>query len=71
MAAKKKPIQERPVEAVAAKTTIVKLELPPPPKPCHFIPGGDPKASAEGAAADPAAAARELARLLREEAKVI
>jgi electron transfer flavoprotein beta subunit len=71
MAAKKKPIQERPVEALAPKTTIVKLELPPPPRPCHFIPGGDPKSSAEGAAADPAGAARELARLLREEAKVI
>jgi len=71
MAAKKKPIQERAAEAFAPKTTLVALELPPPPKPCHFVPGGDPKASAEGAAADPAGAARELARLLREEAKVI
>jgi hypothetical protein len=35
------------------------------------VPGGDPKASAEGASADPAGAAHELARLLREEAKVI
>ena len=71
MAAKKKPIQERPAETFAPKTTLTRIELPPPPKPCHFIPGGDPKASAEGAAADPAGAARELARLLREEAKVI
>ena len=71
MAAKKKTIQERAAEAVEPKTAIVKLELPPPPKPCHFVPGGDPKSSAEGAAADPAGAARELARLLREEAKVI
>jgi electron transfer flavoprotein beta subunit len=71
MAAKKKPIQERPAEALAPKTTLARLELPPPPKPCHFVPGGDPKASAEGAAADPAGAGRELARLLREEAKVI
>jgi electron transfer flavoprotein beta subunit len=71
MAAKKKTIQERAAEAVEPKTTIVKLELPPPPKPCHFVPGGDPKSSAEGAAADPAGAAHELARLLREEAKVI
>jgi electron transfer flavoprotein beta subunit len=71
MAAKKKPIQERAAESFAPKTTLTRLELPPPPKPCHFIPGGDPKSSAEGAAADPAGAARELARLLREEAKVI
>ncbi|HET9795785.1 MAG TPA: electron transfer flavoprotein subunit beta/FixA family protein [Thermoanaerobaculia bacterium] len=71
MAAKKKPIQERAAETFAPKTTLTRLELPPPPKPCHFIPGGDPKSSAEGAAADPAGAARELARLLREEAKVI
>ena len=71
MAAKKKPIQERAAEAHAPKAVIRKLELPPPPKPCHFIPGGDPKASAEGASSDPAGAARELARLLREEAKVL
>jgi len=71
MAAKKKPIQERAAEAHVPKTTLTRLELPPPPKPCHFVPGGDPKSSAEGAAGDPAGAARELARLLREEAKVI
>jgi electron transfer flavoprotein beta subunit len=71
MAAKKKPIQERAAEAHAPKTTLTRLELPAPPKPCHFVPGGDPKSSAEGAAADPAGAARELARLLREEAKVL
>jgi electron transfer flavoprotein beta subunit len=71
MAAKKKPIREKSVEAGEPTGRILKLELPPPPKPCHFVPGGDPKASAEGAAADPAGAARELARLLREEAKVV
>jgi len=71
MAAKKKPIVERAASVEEATSRVLKLELPPPPKPCHFIPGGDPKASAEGAAADPAGAARELARLLREEAKVI
>jgi electron transfer flavoprotein beta subunit len=71
MAAKKKSLQERPAAAHPATSRVRKLELPPPPKPCHFVPGGDPKSSAEGAAADPAGAARELARLLREEAKVI
>ena len=71
MAAKKKTIQERAAQSFPATSRVTKLELPPPPKPCHFVPGGDPKASAEGAAADPAGAARELARLLREEAKVI
>ena len=71
MAAKKKPIREVPAAAADPKCRVLKLELPPPPKPCHFVPGGDPKASADGAAADPAGAARELVRLLREEAKVI
>jgi electron transfer flavoprotein beta subunit len=71
MAAKKKPIAERAVAAGETTSRVRKLELPPPPKPCHFVPGGDSKSSAEGAAADPAGAARELARLLREEAKVI
>jgi electron transfer flavoprotein beta subunit len=71
MAAKKKPIREKAAAPGEATNRTVKLELPPPPRPCHFVPGGDPKSSAEGAAADPSAAARELARLLREEAKVI
>jgi electron transfer flavoprotein beta subunit len=71
MAAKKKTIAERPAKESEAKCRVRSLELPPPPKPCHFVPGGDPKSSADGAAADPADAARELARLLREEAKVI
>ncbi|MGH9440924.1 MAG: electron transfer flavoprotein subunit beta/FixA family protein [Thermoanaerobaculia bacterium] len=71
MAAKKKPIREKSFSPGDSTCRTLKLELPPPPKPCHFVPGGDPKASAEGAAADPAGAARELARLLREEAKVI
>ena len=71
MAAKKKPIHEKAVSPAEPKCRVLKLELPPPPRPCHFIPGGDPKTSAEGAAADPAGAARELVRLLREEAKVI
>ena len=71
MAAKKKPIREKTAEPGEAAGRTLKLELPPPPKPCHFVPGGDPKSSADGAAADPAGAARELVRLLREEAKVI
>jgi electron transfer flavoprotein beta subunit len=71
MAAKKKPIHEKAVSPAEPKCRVVKLELPPPPKPCHFVPGGDPKSSADGSAADPAGAARELVRLLREEAKVI
>lgn len=71
MAAKKKPTHDRAAAAAEPKCRVVKLELPPPPRPCHFVPGGDPKTSAEGAAADPAGAARELVRLLREEAKVI
>ncbi len=71
MAAKKKPIRDKTFAPGEPTCRTLKLELPPPPKPCHFIPGGDPKASAEGAAADAAGAARELARLLREEAKVI
>ncbi len=71
MAAKKKPIAEKAAAAAEPKSRVLKLELPPPPKPCHFVPGGDPKSSADGAAADPAGSARELVRLLREEAKVI
>ncbi len=68
MGAKKKPIAEKKLsemgiagaEPSGAKTRWRKLELPPPRKACHMIP-----------ADDPAAAARELVRLLREEAKVI
>jgi electron transfer flavoprotein beta subunit len=68
MAAKKKPIAEKKLpelgvpeaEPANAKTRWLKLELPPPRQACKMIP-----------ADDPAAAGKELARLLREEAKVI
>ena len=68
MGAKKKPIAEKKLsamglaeaDAAGAKTRWRKLELPPPRKACHMI-----------SADDPAAAAKELVRLLREEAKVI
>src|SRR5262245_54037996 len=68
MAAKKKPIAEKKLadlgvpeaDAAQAKTRWLKLELPPPRQACKMIPGDDP-----------AAAGKELARLLREEAKVI
>jgi electron transfer flavoprotein beta subunit len=79
MAAKKKTIAEKEAGALGVpelapgkgKVRWRSLELPPPRQACKFIPGGDAKASAEGAAKDPAAAAEELVRLLREEAKVI
>lgn len=68
MGAKKKPIAEKKLsdlgvpeaEPANAKVRWRKLELPPPRQACKMIP-----------ADDPAAAARELVRLLREEAKVI
>ena len=68
MGAKKKPIAEKKLAAMGvaeadaanAKTRWRKLELPPPRQACRMIP-----------ADDPAAAAKELVRLLREEAKVI
>jgi electron transfer flavoprotein beta subunit len=68
MGAKKKPIAEKKLAAMGipeadpagSKTRWRKLELPPPAKACHLIP-----------ADDPAAAAKELVRLLREEAKVV
>src|SRR4029453_3107837 len=68
MAAKKKPITEKKLpelgvpedEPANAKPRWLKLELPPPRQACKMIP-----------ADDPAAAGKELARLLREEAKVI
>jgi electron transfer flavoprotein beta subunit len=61
MAAKKKPIQDRALSGPPSATCRTrKLELPPPPRPCHFVDSSDP-----------AAGAREIARLLREEAKVI
>jgi electron transfer flavoprotein beta subunit len=68
MGAKKKPIAERKLselgvpeaEPANAKVRWRKLELPPPRQACRMIP-----------ADDPAAAAKELVRLLREEAKVI
>jgi len=68
MGAKKKPIAEKKLASLGipeadpanAKTRWRKLELPPPRQACHMIP-----------ADDPAAAAKELVRLLREEAKVL
>ena len=68
MGAKKKPIAEKKLaelgipeaDAAAAKVRWKKLEVPPPRQACKLIP-----------ADDPAAAAKELVRLLREEAKVI
>jgi electron transfer flavoprotein beta subunit len=68
MGAKKKPIAEKKLADLAipeadpsgAKVRWRKLELPPPRQACHMIP-----------ADDPAAAAKELVRLLREEAKVL
>lgn len=68
MGAKKKPITEKKLadlgvpeaDPAAAKTRWRKLDLPPPRQAVKLIP-----------ADDPAAAARELVRLLREEAKVI
>ena len=68
MGAKKKPIAEKKLaelgvpeaDPAQAKTRWRKLELPPPRKAVHKIPGDDP-----------AAAAKELVRLLREEAKVL
>jgi electron transfer flavoprotein alpha/beta subunit len=68
MGAKKKPIAEKKLAAMGipeadpagAKTRWRKLELPAPRKACHLIPPDDP-----------AAAAKELVRLLREEAKVV
>ncbi|HEY7114415.1 MAG TPA: electron transfer flavoprotein subunit beta/FixA family protein [Thermoanaerobaculia bacterium] len=68
MGAKKKPIAEKKLsamgiaeaDAAGAKTRWRKLELPPSRQACHFVPGDDP-----------AAAGKELVRLLREEAKVI
>ena len=68
MAAKKKPIAERKLSDLGvpeadpanAKTRWLKLELPPARQACKMVPGDDP-----------AAAGKELVRLLREEAKVI
>ena len=68
MAAKKKPIAEKKLAelgvpeagAAQAKTRWRKLELPPSRQAVKLVP-----------ADDPAAAGRELARLLRQEAKVI
>jgi electron transfer flavoprotein beta subunit len=58
MAAKKKPIEERAVEAPAALAEVAALALPPARQAGKIV--------GEGAAAVP-----ELVRLLREEAKVI
>jgi electron transfer flavoprotein beta subunit len=68
MAAKKKPVAEKKLAELGvpeadpanAKTRWRKLELPPARQAVKLIPGDDP-----------AAAAKELVRLLREEAKVI
>ena len=68
MGAKKKPIAEKKLaelgvpeaDPAAAKTRWRKLELPPARQACKLIP-----------ADDPVAAAKELVRLLREEAKVL
>jgi electron transfer flavoprotein beta subunit len=68
MGAKKKPIVEKKLaelgvpeaDPAQAKTRWRKLELPAARQKCHMIP-----------ADDPAAAAKELVRLLREEAKVL
>jgi len=68
MGAKKKPIAEKKLadlgvpeaDPAAAKVRWRKLELPPPRQAVKLIP-----------ADDPAAAAKELVRLLREEAKVL
>jgi electron transfer flavoprotein beta subunit len=68
MAAKKKPVAEKKLadlgvaeaDPANAKTRWRKLELPPARQAVKLIP-----------ADDPAAAAKELVRLLREEAKVI
>jgi electron transfer flavoprotein beta subunit len=68
MAAKKKPVAEKKLaelgvpeaDAANAKTRWRKVELPPARQAVKLIP-----------ADDPAAAAKELVRLLREEAKVI
>ena len=68
MGAKKKPIAEKKAaelgvpeaDPASAKVRWRKLELPPPRQAVKLIP-----------ADDPAAAAKELVRLLREEAKVL
>lgn len=68
MGAKKKPIAEKKLadlgipeaDPAGAKVRWRKLELPPPRQACRMIP-----------ADDPAAAGKELVRLLREEAKVL
>ena len=68
IAAKKKPIAEKKLaelgvpeaDPAQAKTRWRRLELPPARQACKMIPGDDP-----------AAAGKELVRLLREEAKVI
>ena len=68
MGAKKKPIAEKKLsdlnipeaDPANARTRWRKLELPAPRQACKIIP-----------ADDPAAAAKELVRLLREEAKVL
>ncbi len=65
MKAKKKPVQVltsadlREIDAAPAGTDLVSIEAPPPRPDCRFIDG------------QPEEMARELVRLLREEAKVV
>ncbi len=58
MAAKKKPIEEKPVQAPAPVTQVVSLTLPPPRQSGRIVGEG-------------AAAVAELVRALHEEAKVL
>ncbi len=58
MAAKSKPVEERPAPQFENKTEVIEMLLPPPKKPGRIL-GTD------------ASAVPELVRLLREEAKVI
>ena len=58
MAAKKKPMEIKPVQPAALRLTVVKMELPPERQAGKII--------GEGAAAVP-----ELVRLLKDEAKVL
>ena len=58
MAAKKKPMEIKPVQPAAPRLTVVKMELPPERQAGKII--------GEGAAAVP-----ELVRLLKDEAKVL
>ena len=71
MQAKKKVIRERTALTFPLTMNVRQLKLAPPRPPCRFVPFGDPKSSAVAVASNPAAAAHELVRILREDAKVI